>query len=143
VLVVCYHKAMTSYIKDPRVDDYIKRLEEWQRNICNQVRDLIHEADPDIIETVKFTNRPYFVLNGNVCAILATNKHINVFIYDPTAPDPEKIINQGHNNKTARAIQIKAKDKINSKAFKDLLKSIATNNKLGGWRNLQKQTANN
>lgn len=134
---------MTSYIKDPRVDDYIKRLEEWQRNICNQVRDLIHEADPDIIETVKFTNRPYFVLNGNVCAILATNKHINVFIYDPTAPDPEKIINQGHNNKTARAIQIKAKDKINSKAFKDLLKSIATNNKLGGWRNLQKQTANN
>ena len=119
---------MTSYIKDPRVDDYIKRLEEWQRNICNQVRDLIHEADPDIIETVKFTNRPYFVLNGNVCAILATNKHINVFIYDPTAPDPEKIITQGHNNKTARAIQIKAKDKINSKAFKDLLKSIATNN---------------
>jgi hypothetical protein len=38
--------------------------------------------------------------------LLAAKDHVNVFIYDPIAPDPEGIINQGHNNKTARSIQI-------------------------------------
>ncbi len=35
-------------------------------------------------ETIKRTVRPYFVLQGNICALLATKDHVNVFIYDPT-----------------------------------------------------------
>jgi hypothetical protein len=39
-------------------------------------------------------------------ALQATKDHVNLFIYDPAVPDPEGIINQGHGNATARAIQI-------------------------------------
>ncbi|MBP9686539.1 MAG: DUF1801 domain-containing protein, partial [Candidatus Doudnabacteria bacterium] len=86
--------------KNPKVDSYIRSLDDWQQDICNAVRAMIHEADANIEEVIKFTNRPYFCHNGNVAALLAAKNHVNVFIYDPTVPDPKGIINQGHNNTT-------------------------------------------
>jgi hypothetical protein len=94
-----------SYETDPRVDDYIDRLPDWQQAICRELRNLIHRADPDISETIKRTVQPYFVLQGNVCALLATKDHVNLFLYDGgIVPDPEGIITAGHENKTARMI---------------------------------------
>src|SRR5476651_2640130 len=124
--------------KDSRVDEYINALPDWQQAICNQVRQLIHQAEPEIVETIKFTNRPYFTFQGNVCALLATKDHVNVFIYDPIAPDPSGIINQGHDNTTARAIQLYEDDEINEKAFVELIKTVTDNNRKGGWRKLKK-----
>lgn len=62
---------------DPRVDTYIDALPDWQQAICRQVRDLVHAADPGVTETIKFKNRPYFVLHGNICALLAAKDHVN------------------------------------------------------------------
>ena len=121
-----------------KIDEYINSLPSWQQNVCLQIRKLIHQAEPQIEETIKRTNRPYFVLLGNVCALLGTRDHVNVFIYDPIAPDPEKIINQGIGNATARAIQIYQEDTINEKAFINLIKAVVTNNRSGGWRKLLK-----
>jgi hypothetical protein len=90
-----------SYERDPRVDAYIDALPAWQQDVCRQVRDLVHAADPEVQETVKRRVQPYFVLDGNVCALLATKDHVNVFLYDGAiVPDPEGIITGGH-NKTA------------------------------------------
>ena len=122
---------------DSRIDNYIATLPAWQQAMCERVRQLIHEAEPDIEETIKFTNRPYFVFNGNVCALLATKDHVNIFIYDPVAPDPEHIINQGQGNTTARAIQLYENDTLNQRAFVDLIKAICANNRAGGWRKLK------
>src|SRR5436309_6025240 len=58
-------RAMT-YVKDPRVDDYINALPAWQQAICREVRDIVHGADPEVVETIKRTVQPYFVLDGNV-----------------------------------------------------------------------------
>ncbi|HEX8939480.1 MAG TPA: hypothetical protein VF763_04895, partial [Candidatus Limnocylindrales bacterium] len=63
---------------DPRVDAYIERLPDWQQGICRRLRALVHEADPAIEETIKRTDRPYFVLAGNVCALLAAKDHVNL-----------------------------------------------------------------
>jgi len=52
-----------AYPTDPRVDDYIDGLPDWQRDICREVRDLVHAADPEVVETIKRTDRPYFVLD--------------------------------------------------------------------------------
>jgi hypothetical protein len=71
-----------SYQSDPRVDEYIDALPEWQQAICHRLRDLIHAADPELTETIKRTVHPYFVLEGNVCALLATKDHVNLFLYD-------------------------------------------------------------
>jgi hypothetical protein len=119
------------------IDEYIDSLPAWQKDICSRVRALIHEAEPEIVEEVKFTNRPYFTLQGNVAALLATKDHVNVFIYDPIAPDPGGIINQGHDNATARSIQIYENDNLNEAAFKELIKAIAANNRAGGWRKIK------
>jgi hypothetical protein len=120
------------------VDAYINSLPKWQQEICQNVRGLIHQAEPNIVEEIKFKNRPYFTLNGNVCALLATKDHLNVFIYDPIAPDPFGIINQGQDNATARSIQIYKGATLNDKAFIELIKAVVSNNRKGGWRKLRK-----
>jgi len=122
---------------DPRVDAYIEPLPEWQQAICRRVRDLIHEADSGIEETIKRTVQPYFVLDGNVAALLATKDHVNVFLYDPIAPDPERIVTAGHDNKTGRQIAIYRDSQLNEGAFVALIRAIAANNRAGGWRKLQ------
>jgi hypothetical protein len=122
---------------DPRVDQYINALPEWQQDICRRVRELVHEADPDVVETIKRTDRPYFTLDGNICALLAAKDHVNVFIYDPIAPDPDGIINQGQGNLTARAIQIGRGDTINERALVNLFRAVIANNRTGGWRKLK------
>lgn len=84
------------YERDPRVDDDIARLPKWHQEICRQLRDLIHAADPEVTETIKRTVQPYFVLQGNVCALLAAKDHVNLFLYDgATVPDPDNIITAG------------------------------------------------
>ena len=128
---------MSKYQTDPRVDDYIATLPGWQRDVCQKVRDLVHAADPEVTETIKRSKQPYFVLQGNICALLGTKDHLNIFIYDPIAPDPEGIINQGQGNQTARSIQVYQGDTLNERALLNLFRAIIANNRAGGWRKLK------
>lgn len=120
-----------------KIDSYIHSLPEWQQDICSRARRLIHEADAQIVEEIKFTNRPYFTHKGNVCALLAAKQHVNVFVYDPIAPDPSGIINQGHDNQTARSIQIPEGSFPDERAFVELIRAVVANNEKGGWRKLR------
>ena len=127
-----------TYEPDPRVDEYISGLPLWQQAICRQVRDLVHAADPEIAETVKRRVRPYFVLEGNVCAPLAAKDHVNVFLYDGAiVPDPEGIITAGHANQTARTVAIREGETINTAALTAMIRQIVANNRAGGWRKLK------
>ena len=123
-------------MRDSRVDDYLATLPGWQREAAQRVRLLLHEADPELSETIKRTRQPYFVLDGNVAAFLGTKNHLNVFIYDPIAPDPTGLINQGHGNATARSIQIFEGDQPDETALLALVRAVIANNRAGGWRKL-------
>jgi hypothetical protein len=126
------------YPKDPRVDAYIDALPEWQQAICRQVRNLVHEADPEVEETIKRTVQPYFVLQGNVIALLAARDHVNVFTYDGgLVPDPEGIVTGGHDNQTGRVIALREGEAINRPALLAYLRQIVANNRAGGWRKLK------
>jgi len=128
-----------AYATDPRVDAYIDALPEWQRTVCREVRDLVHAADPDVVETIKFRDRPYFVLQGNVCALLAAKDHVNVFLYDGAiVPDPAGIITGGHDNSTARTVAIRRDEQVNARALQAMFAQIIANNRAGGWRKLKK-----
>ncbi|TMB09815.1 MAG: DUF1801 domain-containing protein, partial [Deltaproteobacteria bacterium] len=121
-----------------RVDHYIDALPEWQQAICQEVRDLVHAADPEVVETIKRTVQPYFVLDGNVAALLAAKDHITVFLYDGgLAPDPEGIITGGHGNETGRMIAIHEGEPINGPAMTAIFKAIIADNRAGGWRKLK------
>jgi hypothetical protein len=129
---------MPDYVRDPRVDTYIDALPEWQRDICREVRDLVHAADPEVVETIKRTVQPYFVLDGNVCALLATKDHVNVFLYDGAiVPDPDGIITAGHDNQTARTVAVYQGGSVPATPLKAMFRQIIANNRAGGWRKLK------
>jgi hypothetical protein len=131
-----------SYDRDPRVDRYIDALPDWQRAICQQVRELVHAADPEVQETIKRKVQPYFVLEGNVCALLATKDHVNVFLYDGgIVPDPEGIITGGHDNKTARTVAIYEGETLNAAALRAMFEQIIADNRAGGWRRLKRESS--
>ena len=123
---------------DPRVDDYIDALPGWQQAVCREVRAIVHAADSEVEETIKRRVQPYFVLQGNVCALLATRDHVNVFLYDGAiVPDPEGIITGGHGNATARTVAFYEGDPINAPALTAMLRQIIADNRAGGWRRIK------
>jgi hypothetical protein len=132
-------RSAMSYPADPRVDAYIDVLPHWQQRICRDVRDLVHAVDPEVAETIKRTNQPYFVLQGNICALLAAKDHVNIFLYDGAiAPDPEGIITGGHDNKTARTVAVREGETMNATALTAMFEHIVANNRAGGWRKLRR-----
>ena len=122
------------------MDSYIEALPEWQQQICQQVRDLVHAADPEVVETIMQRVQPYFVLDGNICALLAAKDHVNVFLYDGAiVPDPEGIITGGHDNATARTVAVYQGETINARALRAMFEQMIANNRAGGWRKLKRE----
>jgi hypothetical protein len=92
-----------------------------------------------VTETIKRTTQPYFVLMGNVCALLAAKDHVNVFLYDGAmVDDPEGIITAGHQNKTARTVGFRQDEPMNTPALLNMFRQIIANNRAGGWRKLKR-----
>jgi hypothetical protein len=124
--------------RDPRVDAYIETLPGWQRDVCRQVRELVHAADPEVEETVKRSVQPYFVLKGNICALMGTKDHVNVFLYDGAiVPDSDHIITGGHENKTARCVAVYEGEDLPAEPLLSMFRQIIANNRAGGWRRLK------
>jgi Domain of unknown function (DU1801) len=85
----------------------------------------VHAADPEVSETIKRSRQPYFVLQGDICALLAARDHVNVFVYDGgIVPDPDGIVTAGHDNKTARTVAIRQGEAINAPALSAMFKHI-------------------
>ena len=127
-----------SDVRDPRVDAYIDVLPEWQQSICREVRDLVHGADPEVQETIKRSVQPYFVLDGNVAALLAAKDHVTVFLYDGgLTPDPEGVIDGGHGNETGRIITVRRDQPLNRDAMTAIFRHIVATNRAGGWRKVK------
>jgi hypothetical protein len=131
-----------TWTKDQRVDDYIDALPDWQQAICQEVRQLVHSVDPEVEETIKRTVQPYFVLQGNICALLAAKDHVNVFLYDGgIVPDPEGIVTGGQGNSTGRTVAIRENEVINAPALSAMFRQIVADNRAGGWRQIKKDRA--
>src|SRR3954447_11775810 len=127
-----------TYRADSRVDAYIDALPDWQQAICREVRGLVLAADPEVQETIKRTRQPYFVLDGNICALLAAKDHVNVFLYDGAiVPDPHGIITGGHDNATARTVAVREGEALNEPALRRMFEQIVADNRAGGWRRLK------
>ncbi|MFI7665883.1 hypothetical protein [Nocardia sp. NPDC049526] len=90
------------------------------------------------------SNAPFsrnFVLDGNICALLAAKSHVNVFLYDGgIVPDPEGIITGGHENKTGRTVAIHEGEKLNTPALLAMFEQVIANNRAGGWRKLKNES---
>jgi len=67
---------------------------------------------------------------------LCLRDHVNLFLYDPIAPDPHGIVTRGQENKTGRQIMFFEGDPIPVGPLTELLREIVANNRAGGWRKL-------
>src|SRR3954465_4187266 len=113
---------------EPRVDAYIDALPDGQQAICREVRALVHDADPEMTETIKRRDRPYFVLDGNVCALLAAKDHVNLFLYDGAiVPAPGGTLPGGHDNQTARTIAYREGETVKTRPLLAMLRQIVAN----------------
>jgi hypothetical protein len=124
--------------RHPRVTGSIDAFPGWQADLARRIRELVHEAEPEILEEVRYGNRPYFLCHGVVCAMQATKDHLSVFLYEGgLAPDPAGIITHGFGNATGRTIKLYGADALDERAFLELVRWIATTNRSGGWRRLK------
>lgn len=106
------------------------------------MRALVHAADPEVEETIKRRVQPYFVLKGNICALLAAKDHVNVFLYDGgIVPDPEGIVTGGHDNVSARTVAVREGEPVNAPALLAMFRQIIADNRAGGWRRMTRERA--
>jgi hypothetical protein len=124
--------------RHPGVTASIDAFPAWQAGLARRIRVLVHEAQPEIVEEVRYGNRPYFLCQGVVCAMQTTRDHLNVFLYEGgLAPDPKRIITHGFENRTGRQIKLYDASSLDEAAFVELIRWIAATNRAGGWRRLQ------
>ena len=125
---------------DPRVDAYINALPDWQQAICREVRELVHAADPEVAETIKFTNRPYFVLHGTICALLGPKTTSTCFSMTvPSSPTRRGSSPAATTTQPQGRWRSAEGETINAAALRAMFEQIIADNRSGGWRKLKRE----
>ena len=118
---------------DARIDE----IGDWQGDTLRTVRKLIKEADPGVVEELKWKKAgtpsgvPVWSHDGIICTGETYKTAVKLtFAKGASLPDPAKLFNASLEGNTRRAIDIREGEKINSRAFKALIKAaVALNSK--------------
>jgi hypothetical protein len=119
------------------LDEKIKELGDWRGKTLGKVREIIHSADPDIVEEwkwVKATNpgTPVWSHDGIVCTGETYKKLVKLTFFRGAAlDDPSGLFNSSLDGNVRRAIDIKEDDKINVRALKALIREAVALNSRG------------
>ncbi len=107
----------------------IQELGDWRGETLAYVRQLIHDADPDIQEEWKWRGTPVWSHDGIVCTGESYKQVVKLtFARGASLKDPTKLFNSSLEGNARRAIDIRAGEKINEAAFKDLVRSAVAAN---------------
>ena len=111
-----------------QIDKHISELSDWRGNVIAQIRKIIHEAAPGIVEEWKW-DTPVWSQNGNVVAAGAFKDHVKInFFKGALLEDPRRMFNAGLEAKTTRAIDLHQGDKLNEAGLNDLVQSAVALN---------------
>jgi hypothetical protein len=120
------------------IDKYIAARTDWRGKMLAQLRKIIHDADPEIVEEWKWMGSPVFSCDG---IILVANAHKDkvkmTFAQGAHLPDPDKVFNAGLGGNRWRAIDLYEGDEINERALKTLVRAAVAYNRAG----LKKKTS--
>jgi len=115
-----------------QIDQHIAATTGWRRETLGRLRQLIHEADPEIQEEWKW-GTPVFSDRGLVCALGAFQDHVKVNFFKGAAlSDPNGLINAGLDAKATRAIDLFESDALDDARFQDLVREAAQLNRGAG-----------
>lgn len=116
------------------IDGRIKELGGWRGQALGKVREIIREADPDIVEEWKWVKRtnpgtPVWSHNGGICTGESYKNVVKLTFFKGAAlKDPAGLFNSSLDGKVRRAIDIKEDDKINARALKNLIREAVALN---------------
>jgi hypothetical protein len=107
----------------------IQALGDWRGEILAHVRQLIHDADPDVQEEWKWMGTPVWSHDGGVCTGESYKQVVKLtFFRGASIKDPKKLFNSSLEGNTRRAIDLREGEKINEAAFKQLIRAgVAAN----------------
>jgi hypothetical protein len=110
----------------------IKELDDWRGTTLSRVRQLIKEADPEIVEEWKWRGVPVWAHNGLVCTGEAYKKIVKLtFAKGASLKDPDGLFNASLEGNARRAIDISEGDSINEAALKNLIRAAVALNLKG------------
>ena len=107
----------------------IQELGDWRGENLAHVRQLIHDADPDIQEEWKWMGTPVRSHDGGVCTGESYKQVVKLtFVRGASIKDPKKLFNSSLEGTTRRAIDLREGEKINEAAFKQLIRAAVAAN---------------
>lgn len=119
------------------IDEKITDLGDWRGKTLARVRELIHQADPEIVEERKWvkpnsTGTPVFSHGGIVCTGETYKSVVKLtFAKGATLRDPSRLFNSSLEGNVRRAIDLHEGETINESAFKDLIRAAVALNLKG------------
>jgi hypothetical protein len=116
------------------IDARIKELSDWRGEWLAQVRSLIKQADPKVVEEWKWRGVPVWSHAGMICTGETYKNHVKItFAKGASLEDPSGLFNSSLEGKTRRAIDFHQGDKIDEKALKALIRAaVALNTSSAG-----------
>jgi hypothetical protein len=111
------------------IDEKINELGDWRGKTLAKVRELIHEADPEIVEEWKWMGTPVWSHAGIVCTGETYKKVVKMtFAKGAALKDPSDLFNSSLDGNVRRAIDIHEDDKVDEAALKDLIRAAVALN---------------
>ena len=111
------------------IDQRIKDLADWRGKTLAKVRDIIHKADPDIVEEWKWRGTPVFSHGGIVCTGETYKSVVKMtFAKGAALKDPAGLFNSSLDGNVRRAIDIHEGEKVDEAALKDLIRAAVALN---------------
>ena len=119
----------------------IEELGDWRGETLAQIRQLIHDADPDIQEEWKWMGTPVWSHDGGVCTGESYKQVVKLtFFRGASIKDPKKLFNSSLEGNTRRAIDLREGEKIDEAAFKQLIRdAVAANSAARAQRATKKK----
>jgi hypothetical protein len=107
----------------------IQELGDWRGETLAHIRQLIHDADPDILEEWKWRGTPVWSHDGGVCTGESYKQVVKLTFFRGAAlADPKHLFNSSLEGNTRRAIDLREGEKINEAAFKQLIRAAVAAN---------------
>lgn len=114
------------------IDERIKELGDWRGKMLAKVREIVHEADPEIVEEWKWMGTPVWSHSGIVCTGETYKNVVKMtFAKGAALKDPSGLFNSSLEGNVRRAIDIHEGDKVNEAALKALIRAAVALNLLG------------
>ena len=124
----------TSTSAAQQLDQRIEELGDWRGSTLRRMRELIHEADPEVVEEWKWVKKtspgtPVFEHDGGICTAESYKQVVKLtFFHGASLDDPAGLFNSSLGGNTRRAIDIHEDEQIDEAAFKELIRAAVAFN---------------